>query len=67
MPTSYTFDSNNEGYCPHERLCHVIQAAIAYGFDVELTGVDRPDIDKEKAEELAAQMGTTFRWRSYYP
>jgi len=68
-PTSYTSDRihRNEAYCPHERLCQLIQAATAYGFHVELTGVDRPDIDKEKAEELAAKIGATFRWRPYYP
>jgi hypothetical protein len=68
-PTSYTSHGIhiNEAYCPHQRLCHLIQAATACGFDVELTGVDRPDIDKEKAEEFAAKIGATFRWRSYYP
>ncbi len=67
-PISFpTCISNNEEYCPHESLCRLIQSAVAYGFNVEVTGVDRPEIDKVKAEKLALQLGVPFRWRSYFP
>jgi len=52
----------------HESVCQFVADAIQLEFDVEVTGVDRDFVDKEKTEQLAAYLGVTkpFRWRSYF-
>jgi len=54
---------------PHDVVCQFVQSAVTLGFHVEVTGVDRPEVNKYKAEELAKRLGvvTPFRWRSYFP
>jgi Zn-dependent peptidase ImmA (M78 family) len=53
----------------HERLCSFIASALACDLQVELTAVERPDVDKVKTQELATQLGVTtqVRWRPYFP
>jgi molybdenum cofactor biosynthesis enzyme MoaA len=53
---------------PHDMVCSFIREAIACQLDVELTGVDRPDVDKAQAEDLAASLGATspMRWRTFF-
>jgi hypothetical protein len=53
----------------HDRVCQFIQSAVQVGLQVETTGVDRPDVDKEQAEALSLSLGVTtpFRWRPYFP
>ena len=52
-----------------QHVCSFIQESIQVGIQVEVTGVDRPDVDKQRVEDLAYQWGVTtpFRWRSYHP
>eukprot|EP00592_Proboscia_alata_P013082 CAMPEP_0194388636 /NCGR_PEP_ID=MMETSP0174-20130528/99639_1 /TAXON_ID=216777 /ORGANISM="Proboscia alata, Strain PI-D3" /LENGTH=212 /DNA_ID=CAMNT_0039180117 /DNA_START=343 /DNA_END=981 /DNA_ORIENTATION=- len=59
----------NEAVRAHDLVCEFIHSAVLAGFDVEVTGVDRPDVDKFKAEALALHLGVTkqFRWRPYFP
>jgi len=54
---------------PHELVCNFIAAAIQAGLQVEVTGVDRPDVDKEQTQALANQLGVrdTIRWRTHFP
>lgn len=53
----------------HECVCEFVRQCLQHELDVELTGVDRPDVDKKKAQELAVQLGVTrlVRWRPYFP
>jgi len=52
----------------HEQVCEFIRQAVHCELNVEITGVDRPDVDKAKTEELAASLGVTlpFRWRPFF-
>jgi molybdenum cofactor biosynthesis enzyme MoaA len=53
----------------HEKVCKFIDVAIKAGLDVETTAVDRPDVDKKKAEDLARDMNVpeSIRWRPFFP
>ena len=53
----------------HERLCSFIQSALLCDLQVELTAIDRPDVDKQKAQELATSLGvmSEVRWRPFFP
>lgn len=53
----------------HDQVCAFIQSALSCDLEVELTGVDRSDVDKEKAQDLATQLGveSEIRWRPYFP
>ena len=50
-------------------VCEFIGSCIDIGLDVEVTGVDREEVDKEAAEELARSLGVVepVRWRPYFP
>eukprot|EP00956_Cyclotella_meneghiniana_P029424 scaffold71102_cov48-Cyclotella_meneghiniana.AAC.2 len=58
----------------HDMVCEFILEAGKVGFDVEITGIDRPDIDKYETDRLArmllsvAQRKKTnkVRWRQYF-
>mmetsp|Transcript_8227 Transcript_8227/g.12636 ORF Transcript_8227/g.12636 Transcript_8227/m.12636 type:complete len:239 (-) Transcript_8227:1616-2332(-) len=52
----------------HEKLCNFVEGAVASELKVELTGIDRPGIDKEKAENLAVSLGVNnpIRWRVFF-
>mmetsp|Transcript_3071 Transcript_3071/g.5313 ORF Transcript_3071/g.5313 Transcript_3071/m.5313 type:complete len:136 (+) Transcript_3071:183-590(+) len=54
----------------HKLVCEFIQTAVQLeGMDVEITAVDRDDVDKEKTEALSRSLGVTtpIRWRPYFP
>lgn len=53
----------------HDRVCKFVSVAIDAGLDVEVTAVDRPDVDKPKAEDLAHSMRVPvpIRWRPFFP
>jgi molybdenum cofactor biosynthesis enzyme MoaA len=55
--------------CPHAVVCEFIREAVHCELDVEVTGVNRPDVDKQAAETLATELGVTntVRWRPYFP
>jgi pyruvate-formate lyase-activating enzyme len=61
--------SSSEGLQAHERVCRFIQQAVQVGLQVEVTGVDRAEVNKEETEALAQSLGVTepVRWRSYHP
>lgn len=52
----------------HGIVCDFVSEALGCGMEVEVTGVDRPDVDKDKAEHFAANLGVRqpFRWRPYF-
>jgi len=52
-----------------EAVCTFIQQCIMEGFHVEVTSIDRPDVDKETVETLARDLGVVHpvRWRTYHP
>lgn len=52
----------------HGIVCGFISEALGCGLEVEVTGVDRPDVNKDEAEKLAADLGVhkLFRWRPYF-
>lgn len=53
----------------HDVVCDFICDAMDAGLDVEVTGVDRVDVDKAATEELAEKLGVVspVRWRPYFP
>lgn len=53
----------------HEMVCSFIEEATAGGLAVEVTGVDRSDVDKEAAESLSRLLSVEkpIRWRPYFP
>jgi TatD family-associated radical SAM protein len=53
----------------HNRVCKFLSVAIEAGLDVEVTAVDRPDVDKDKTQDLANGMGVPvpIRWRPFFP
>jgi len=53
----------------HETVCILIQVATTTGLDVEITCVDRPDVDKSMAENLARVLNVSepIRWRVFFP
>lgn len=53
----------------HERVCSFVLSALACDLQVELTAIDRPDVNQVKAQELARFLGveTEIRWRPYFP
>lgn len=50
-------------------VCAFIGNCVDIGLNVEVTGVDREEVDKEAAEELARSLGVIepVRWRPYFP
>lgn len=53
----------------HERVCSFLQQAVSAGLSVEVTGVDRSEVNKSETEALAASLGVRapVRWRSHHP
>lgn len=53
----------------HEIVCNFIRLALqSRNVNVELTAVERPDVDKKATEELARTLGAEkIRWRTYHP
>lgn len=54
---------------PHEQVQEFIQCALQLGLDVELTAVDRPDVDQKRTNAMAKALGVAqpIRWRPYFP
>ena len=54
-----------------DTMCNFVRDAVRVDgeLEVELTAVDRPDVDKIKTEALAESLGvtTSVRWRPYFP
>lgn len=54
-----------------EKVCHFCQASVQAGLKVEVTAVDRPEIDKPKLEALSKELlgaeSPPVRWRTYFP
>ena len=50
-------------------VCAFIGNCVDIGLNVEVTGVDREEVDKVAAEELARSLGVIepVRWRPYFP
>jgi len=61
-------ESSKSGF---DTVCDFIKDAVAVEGDleVEITAVDRLDVDKSKTEALAESLGVTksVRWRPYFP
>mmetsp|Transcript_35015 Transcript_35015/g.70816 ORF Transcript_35015/g.70816 Transcript_35015/m.70816 type:complete len:292 (-) Transcript_35015:1961-2836(-) len=53
----------------HGIVCNFVREAVSLGLNVEITAVDRNDIDKKSAGDLALSLGVSepIRWRPYYP
>ena len=53
----------------HERVCSFVQSALACDLQVELTAIDRPDVNKVETQELARSLGVEaeIRWRPFFP
>lgn len=66
-PVLFTKDSNKKE--AHAMVCDFIQQAVTCQLQVEVTAVDRPDVDKRATRQLAADLGVTLpvRWRPYFP
>jgi hypothetical protein len=52
----------------HLIVCDFIQQAVQCGLQVQVTGVDRPDVDKQATQELARKLGVSseIQWRPYF-
>jgi molybdenum cofactor biosynthesis enzyme MoaA len=52
----------------HYIVCEFIQQAVRCNLQVEVTGVDRSDVDKEATEKLVMSLGVqnAVRWRPYF-
>lgn len=67
-PVSHEDDKLKDKQSWHQELCHTIQDAVKVGLFVECTGVEREEVDKHAAEEMARELGvSSFRWRPYFP
>jgi MoaA/NifB/PqqE/SkfB family radical SAM enzyme len=55
--------------CAHQMVCNFIKRAVESGLDVEVTGVERSDVDKIAAQRLSSDLGVvrSFRWRPFFP
>jgi pyruvate-formate lyase-activating enzyme len=53
---------------PYELVCQFIQEAVRQELEVEVTAVDRKEVDRKKTEAMAASLGVTtqVRWRPYF-
>jgi TatD family-associated radical SAM protein len=56
-------------YQAHETVCNFLKQAVQVGLKVEVTGVDREEVNKAETEKLALSLGVDepFRWRTYHP
>jgi hypothetical protein len=75
-PSCHTSGSVRPGTA-HDLVCELIVEATKIGMDVEITGIDRPGIDKIETERLARmllsvrkgdshQRRSAVRWRRYF-
>jgi hypothetical protein len=54
--------------CAHDYVCDFVRHAVGCGIRVEVTAVDRKEVDKAETERLASKLGShSVRWRSYHP
>ena len=53
----------------HEMVCDFVVSALDVGLRVEVTAVDRDEVDKVATEVLARNLGVVdpVRWRPYFP
>jgi hypothetical protein len=54
----------------HVQVQNFIRAAVRTGLQVEVTAVNRPDVDKEATSALALSLGvvpSAVRWRPFFP
>ncbi|KAL3944151.1 MAG: hypothetical protein SGBAC_001760 [Bacillariaceae sp.] len=62
-------ENNHDDTTAHSRVCQFIeQAADTKGLEVEVTAVDRPEVDKEQLESLVKSLSVSnpVRWRPYF-
>jgi TatD family-associated radical SAM protein len=61
-------ETGDRDFSAHGRVCEFIREAVISELQVEVTGVDRPEVNKDAAERLADSLGVTkpFRWRPYF-
>jgi hypothetical protein len=72
-PTCLYFDSIMPGMA-HDMVCEFILEAGRVGMEVEVTGIDRPDVDKADVDRLARMLlsvgdrkkRSKVRWRKYF-
>ena len=75
-PSCHTSGSVRPGTA-HDLVCELIVEATKIGMDVEITGIDRPGIDKIETERLARMLlsvrkgdshprRSAVRWRQYF-
>ena len=58
----------------HDMVCEFILEAAKVGMEVEITGIDRPDVDKLETDRLARLLlsvadktkRSKVRWRKYF-
>jgi molybdenum cofactor biosynthesis enzyme MoaA len=52
----------------HDIVCEFIQQAVHSDLQVQVTGVDRSDVDKEATEKLVMSLGVhdAVRWRPFF-
>lgn len=67
--TAEQHENDNDARLLHDRVVAFVQSAVAAGVHVEITAVDRPDVDKNATNNLSLQLGVDqpVRWRSYFP
>ena len=58
---------------PHERVQNFVRACVAANLAVEVTAVQRPDVDQSRTEACVAALGISpnkrmmmMRWRKYF-
>jgi len=64
--------TNPDNFMPglsHQLICTFIREALQQQLDVEITGVEHPEVDQIKAQTFIQSLGVTrpMRWRSYHP
>lgn len=72
-PSCYTNHDTLPGTA-HDLICEFILEAAKLGIDVEITGIDRPDVDKRETDRLARMLlsvaevekRSNVRWRKYF-
>ena len=72
-PTQYTMlmspRTEELTRAPHDIVCDFVQEAVLQEMDVEITAVDRSEVNKQQVEALALSLGVSakVRWRTYFP
>ena len=72
-PTCFTTGNTLLGTA-HDMVCEFIIEAAKVGIEVEITGIDRPDVDKNETDRLARMLlsvaernkRSQVRWRKYF-